>query len=323
MPGLTPLLCLVAWLHVASGGTAVYLTTTPPGLQILKERTVSFVCEGAPNPSEWVVMRHAFLENITSPCGHGWGRPRQRGDCVLSMALPWDTGVYWCQSLTGCVSSNKHNVTVSASTILDVDYGGATTLSVGMYMTLTCRHIQRPFQEPVYFYKDGLPIARCHNATNLTISNVSSADDGLYQCGPEGTRASPTSWISVTENDTNSVFVTANTTALSGGTPRGTMSCETVGLHGRSTPTPPNTDTSGATRRDSPPSIDRHTPTERPVYDDLFVYMAATLFAAMVAALLYLVVHMHRATRTNRERTRPLTPYAARRNVERLAESKV
>lgn len=323
MTGLPSVFSLVTWLSVAAGANTVYLTTVPPGLQFIKEQTVTFNCQGATNSSEWVIMRHVFLENITSKCGSGWGVPHGSGSCRISMTLPWDTGFYWCQSLTSGIVGEKHNFTVSdTSTILRMD-STTTPLSVGMDMTLTCLYKHRPLLEPVYFYKDDSIIARCPTTSNVTIRNLSKAHEGLYKCGPADKRVSPASWISVNEHNTNAV---TTTTTWSGNITRDTNLCEAVSLYGGITTKPPNTDTSTAVTASwdcRGASTEQSRPREFSVYDGLCAYLGGVLFGIMMLAVSYLVFHMYKVTRTNIRRTRSLTPYTTRRRIEGLAESKV
>lgn len=306
---------LFTWLSVVTGVNPVYVTTVPPRLQFFKEQSVTFNCQGANVSSEWIIMRHVFLENATSKCGSVWGTRHKSNSCKLSMTLPWDTGVYWCQSLTKGIVSEKHNFTVSdTSTILHLD-STTTPPSVGMDITLSCLHKHGPFREPVYFYKDNSVIARCPTTSNVTIRNITKAHEGFYKCGPAGKRGSPISWISVVNHTTTAVNVPAFTNNITRG---GESLCKIGGLHNGDTETK-------FTATDASPV--ETTPRDRgglTAYDDLYAFLGGLLFIIMLLAVSYLVFHMCTVTRLiitrklSRKNSDSIDATAANSGVDRL-----
>lgn len=327
MTRLALLVYLFTWLSVATGTGPVHLAIAPPGLQFFKEKSVEFSCQGDNSSSEWIIMRHTFLENTTSKCGAVWGRPHKPNSCKLSMTLPWDTGVYWCQSLTGGIVSEKKNFTVSdTSTILHLD-STTTPPSVGTDMTLTCLRRKDAFRGPVYFYKDNLVIAKCPHTNSVTIRNISTTDEGFYKCSYAGKHGSPFSRISVVDQTTKTVSVSASSSNIT----RGAESlCEIYSLTGAgvyATFAATDASTVGSTSRDlGGVSIERPRPRDLEVlsaYDNLYAFLGGLVFIIMLLAVSYLVFRMYTVTRLNITRQNSVTPYTNRRRIVRLTESKV
>lgn len=295
MNGIPSMVFLFTWLSVVTGVTPVYVTTSPSRLQFFKEQFVTFNCQGTNVSSEWIVMRHVFLENVTSKCGSAWGTRHKSNSCKITMLLPWDTGVYWCQSLTNGIASEKHNLTVSdTSTILHLDSTG-TPPSVGMDMTLSCLHKHGPFREPVYFYKDNMVIARCPTTSNVTIRNITKSHEGFYKCGPAGKSASPISWISVANQTTTTTAVPAFT--------QNESLCE-INTELEFTVTDAET-----TPRDRGGHTD---------HDDFYAFLGGLLFIIMLLAVSYLVFLICTVTRRRLSREHSVTPYTPRRRVVEL-----
>lgn len=329
MKGIVLLVSLLTWLSVATGTDSVRLAIIPQRLQFFKEKTVELNCQGVNDSSEWIIMRHTILENITSECGAIWGRAHEPHLCKLSMTLPWDTEVYWCQSRTGDIVSDAQNLTISDTpTILHLD-STTTPPSVGTDMTLSCLHKNGPFRGPVYFYKDSSVIARCPTTSNVTIRNISKAHEGFYKCGPAGKRGSPFSWISVIDQTTKTVSVNAWSSNIT----RGAESlCEIDSLHRAGTDTKltaTDTSTVGTTPPQDRGGLSASTvgaiPRDRgglSAYDNLYVFLGGLVFVIMLLAVSYLVFRMYTVTRPNITRKNSVTPYTKRKIVG-LVESKV
>lgn len=278
-------LFLFTWLSVATGVTPVRvtITTSPAPLQFFKEKSVTFNCRGT-NSSEWIVMRHVFLENITSKCGSNWGTRYKSNSCKITMLLPWDTGAYWCQSLTNGIASEAHNLTVSGtSTILNLDSG--VPPYIGMDMTLSCLHKHDSFREPVYFYKDNAVIARCPTTSTVTIKNITKSHEGFYKCGPAGKSSSPLSWISVIANQTIVPGFTQNETR-----------CEI--------------NTEFTVTEETPRDRGGHTD-----HDDLYAFLGGLLFIIILLAVSYLVFLICTVKKRRLSRKHSVTPHTRRRHT--------
>ncbi|CAI5660386.1 unnamed protein product [Oreochromis niloticus] len=69
-------------------------------------------------------------------------------------------------------------------------------------VTLLCKTKTTPSNLPAAFYKDG-SLIRKQPTGHMTIQHVSRSDEGLYKCDISGHGESPSSWITVTGEHTN------------------------------------------------------------------------------------------------------------------------
>lgn len=325
MTGIALTVSLLALLSVTTGMDPVRLVVIPDRLQFFKEKSATFYCQGGDKSSQWTVMRHSILENITSKCEAGWGRPHEHHSCRVSMTLPWDTGFYWCQSRAGDVVSDTRNFTVSGTLMILHLNSTTTPPSVGTDMTLSCIHRDKPFGGPVYFYKDNSMIARCPTTSTVTLRNISKAHEGFYRCGPAGRERSPFSWISVDDQHTE-VTNDTNNTWLSNITRDASSLCEIYSLaafgmdtteiattakaYAATTPPQDNKGRSGSNRWAIPRG--RGEPSS---YDNLYAGLGAGVIVIILLCVSYLVFRMYTLTRTTVTRKNSLTPYTTRRIV--------
>uniref|UniRef100_A0A669BNX4 Ig-like domain-containing protein n=1 Tax=Oreochromis niloticus TaxID=8128 RepID=A0A669BNX4_ORENI len=162
------LLCLLVFIAPLScAATPVRLTMSPNYLQYFKERRFTLNCEGRDGSADWNVI----------------------------MTLPWDTGVYWCESKNG-QTSEMQNLTVTAGSVI-LQTGVALPITEGDDLTLVCV-TKKPTKNWSAFYKDGALISSVPTG-RLTIRNVAKSDEGVYNCETERDGKSPSSWIAVTE----------------------------------------------------------------------------------------------------------------------------
>uniref|UniRef100_A0A669AYX2 Ig-like domain-containing protein n=1 Tax=Oreochromis niloticus TaxID=8128 RepID=A0A669AYX2_ORENI len=189
------LLCLLVFIAPLScAATPVRLTMSPNYLQYFKERRFTLNCEGGDGSADWNVMRNTSPGPTRSACGSSWGR-RNGSSCTTSMTLPWDTGVYWCESKNG-QTSEMQNLTVTAGSVI-LQTGVALPITEGDDLTLVCV-TKKPTKNWSAFYKDGALISSVPTG-RLTIRNVAKSDEGVYNCETERDGKSPSSWIAVTE----------------------------------------------------------------------------------------------------------------------------
>uniref|UniRef100_A0AAZ1XX33 Ig-like domain-containing protein n=1 Tax=Oreochromis aureus TaxID=47969 RepID=A0AAZ1XX33_OREAU len=173
------LLCLLVFIAPLScAATPVRLTMSPNYLQYFKERRFTLNCEGGDGSADWNVIRN------TSP-----------GPTRSAMTLPWDTGVYWCESKNG-QTSEMQNLTVTAGSVI-LQTGVALPITEGDDLTLVCV-TKKPTKNWSAFYKDGALISSVPTG-RLTIRNVAKSDEGVYNCETERDGKSPLSWIAITE----------------------------------------------------------------------------------------------------------------------------
>uniref|UniRef100_A0A8C4DRE9 Ig-like domain-containing protein n=1 Tax=Dicentrarchus labrax TaxID=13489 RepID=A0A8C4DRE9_DICLA len=176
--------------HYTQGSVSgpAFLRITPNRLQHFKFQSVSFHCEGTDGSIQLRVIRNT--EEFDLKCDI----KRTPTGCsfTIDRAYPEDSGEYWCETNEG-ETSNRVNITVTAgSVILD---SPALPVLEGDNVTLHCRNktISNLLSD---FYKDDLLI-ESSSTGEMTILNVSKADEGLYKCRLSGGETSPGSWLAV------------------------------------------------------------------------------------------------------------------------------
>ncbi|XP_028420612.1 carcinoembryonic antigen-related cell adhesion molecule 20-like [Perca flavescens] len=107
--------------------------------------------------------------------------------------VPFDSGVYWCESREGA-TSNSITITVTGGPV--ILQSPVLPVMEGEDLTLTCK-TKMSSNLPAGFYKDGSFI-RTEPAGHMTIHHVSRSDEGLYKCLISSVGESPPSWVSVT-----------------------------------------------------------------------------------------------------------------------------
>ncbi|XP_028260826.1 high affinity immunoglobulin gamma Fc receptor I-like [Parambassis ranga] len=183
------------------------LKVSPSSSQLFKGDSVSLSCEEDDSSAGWTLRRNTIRGQV-SQCGQGWGRPAG-SSCEMDYVLPWDSGVYWCESRQGQTSSSI-NLTVSGGAV--ILQSPVLPVMEGDPVTLTCTTRPPASTLPAAFYKDG-SLLSTQPAGHMTILHVSSSDEGLYSCNISGHGESPPSWISVTERPTITTTTTTTTTS--------------------------------------------------------------------------------------------------------------
>ncbi|XP_042368640.1 uncharacterized protein LOC121962450 [Plectropomus leopardus] len=170
----------------------VSLTVSPDRVQHFREVPISLSCEG--NSTQWRVSRFSESGYLTD-CS-SWGTMT---GSTCNMNLYWLSGTYWCESKTGQFS-NAVNITVQYGDIILVS--PAHPVTEGDSVTLCCKFRTQDVLYDVDFYKNNILIQNV-TGEKLTISPVSTSDEGLYKCtGKKSTRdrqiwMSEESWMSV------------------------------------------------------------------------------------------------------------------------------
>ncbi|KAM4713908.1 Fc receptor-like protein 5 [Anableps anableps] len=167
------------------------LTVSPSRSQFFEGESVSLSCEEDDSSAGWTLRRNTTRGNRTQ-CGDGWGKPAG-STCNISYVLEKHTGVYWCESREGASSSSVQLTVTGGSVILQ---SPVLPVMEGDDVTLSCRTKTPPSSLPAAFYKDG-SLIRTEPAGHMTLQQVTSSDEGLYQCNISGHGESPSSRISV------------------------------------------------------------------------------------------------------------------------------
>ncbi|KAK2812075.1 hypothetical protein Q5P01_000107 [Channa striata] len=148
----------------------------------------------------WTLRRNTSKRQRTQ-CGDGWGKI-SGSSCNIIYSVPFDSGVYWCESRRGS-TSNIISITVVP--------GGAVILQSpvlpvmeGHDVSLQCK-TEDSSELPADFYKDGSLIGT-EPTGHMTIHHVTKSDEGVYKCHISSRGESPPSWIYVTETNTSTTF---------------------------------------------------------------------------------------------------------------------
>uniref|UniRef100_A0A671U9E8 Ig-like domain-containing protein n=1 Tax=Sparus aurata TaxID=8175 RepID=A0A671U9E8_SPAAU len=170
-------------------GPVSSLKISPHRSQLFRGQSVSLRCEEDDSSDGWTVTRNTS-EDTRTQC-KDWGEPAG-SSCTISYIVPFDSGVYWCES-TGGAASSSINITVTGGAV--ILQSPVLPVMEGDDVTLTC--ITKTSNLSAAFYKDGSFI-RTEPTGHMTIHHVSRSDEGLYKCNTISDGESPPSWISVT-----------------------------------------------------------------------------------------------------------------------------
>ncbi|XP_051800541.1 Fc receptor-like B [Acanthochromis polyacanthus] len=174
----------------------VKLNLSPNRSQFFKDKSVTLSCEDEDRSAGWTLRRNTTRRTRTQ-CGDGWGRP-SGSRCTIGYMVPGDSGVYWCESMEAAASQSI-NLTVSGGSV--ILQSPVLPVMEGDPLTLSCQSKQdSPL--PAAFYKDG-SLIRTEPGGHMTILHVSRSDEGLYRCSISSHGESPSSWISVTGQDSS------------------------------------------------------------------------------------------------------------------------
>ncbi|XP_023201651.1 high affinity immunoglobulin gamma Fc receptor I-like isoform X3 [Xiphophorus maculatus] len=166
----------------------VRLTVSPSRSQFFEYESVTLTCEDG-----WTVRRNTARGTITQ-CGDQWGET-DGSSCSLIYLLPLDTGLYWCESMSGS-SSSSSSIQLSVSGGSVILQSPVLPVMEGDDVTLSCRAKNPTHNLPAAFYKDGSFIGD-ETTGNKILNSVKRSDEGLYKCNVKGHGESPSSRISV------------------------------------------------------------------------------------------------------------------------------
>ncbi|XP_049917539.1 Fc receptor-like B isoform X2 [Epinephelus moara] len=183
------LLCLTSLLSCTTNQAS--LTVSPSSSQMFEGQSVSLSCEEDDSSAGWTLRRNTTTDTRTE-CGTGWGRSAG-SVCNIRYMVPWDSGVYWCESREGATSKSINISVTGGSVILQ---SPVLPVMEGHDVTLHCK-TKTSSNLPAAFYEDGSFI-RTEPAGHMTIRHVTRSDEGLYKCDITGHGESPPSWLTVT-----------------------------------------------------------------------------------------------------------------------------
>ncbi|XP_027894579.1 high affinity immunoglobulin gamma Fc receptor I-like [Xiphophorus couchianus] len=189
----TSVLRLLALISLLSRSTnQVHLTVSPSRSQFFIRESVTLICEDENRPDGWTVRRNTTRGTRTR-C-EVWGK-LNCSTCNMNYLVPLDTGLYWCESMSGS-SSSSSSIQLSVSGGSVILQSPVLPVMEGDDVTLSCRAKNPTHNLPAAFYKDGSFIGDGPSG-HMTLLHVSSSDEGLYKCNVKGHGESPSSRISV------------------------------------------------------------------------------------------------------------------------------
>ncbi|XP_032438806.1 high affinity immunoglobulin gamma Fc receptor I-like isoform X3 [Xiphophorus hellerii] len=192
----TSVLRLLALISLLSRSTnQVHLTVSPSRSQFFRGESVTLICEDENRSDGWTVRRNTTLETRKG-CGDGWGK-LNRPTCNISSLYKHETGLYWCESMSGS-SSSSSSIQLSVSGGSVILQSPVLPVMEGDDVTLSCRAKNPTHNLPAAFYKDGSFIGD-ETTGNKILNSVKKSDEGLYKCNVKGHGESPSSRISVKE----------------------------------------------------------------------------------------------------------------------------
>ncbi|XP_032441166.1 high affinity immunoglobulin gamma Fc receptor I-like isoform X2 [Xiphophorus hellerii] len=183
----------------------VPLTVSPSRSQFFEGESVTLICEDENRPDRWTVRRNTTLES-RKRCGDGWGK-LNGSTCNISSLYKHETGLYWCESMSGS-SSSSSSIQLSVSGGSVILQSPVLPVMEGDDVTLSCRAKNPTHNLPAAFYKDGSFIGD-ETTGNKILNSVKKSDEGLYKCNISRHGESPSSRISVKENPTTSTSTTS------------------------------------------------------------------------------------------------------------------
>ncbi|XP_016522089.1 high affinity immunoglobulin gamma Fc receptor I-like isoform X1 [Poecilia formosa] len=172
----------------------VRLTVSPSRSQFFEYESVTLICEDENSSDGWTVRRNT-TRGTRKRCGDGWGKSAG-STCNMPYILPLDSGLYWCESMSGSSSSSSSSIQLSVSGGSVILQSPVLPVMEGDDVTLSCRAKSPAHNLPAAFYKDGSFIGDGPSG-HMTLLHVSSSDEGLYKCSISGQGESPSSRISV------------------------------------------------------------------------------------------------------------------------------
>ncbi|XP_016522972.1 low affinity immunoglobulin gamma Fc region receptor II-a-like [Poecilia formosa] len=132
------------------------LTVSPSRSQFFQGESVTLICEDG-NSSDGGTVRRNTTRGASTWCGKGWGR-KDGSTCSISFMYALDTGLYWCESMSGSSSSSSSIIQLSVSGGSVILQSPVLPVMEGDDVTLSCRAKSPAHNLPATFYKDGSSI---------------------------------------------------------------------------------------------------------------------------------------------------------------------
>ncbi|XP_042368246.1 uncharacterized protein LOC121962115 [Plectropomus leopardus] len=187
----------ILWVADASPRAAIDVSSHSRN-QFFNGETFNVSCQLPDDNSQWEMMRFDnFMGNIRE-CRNQVTSGR-RLSCTVRAGYPWSDVLYWCETPAG-ERSNALNITTAAGVRVVLESPPLPVFE-GENVTLRCLHKNRTTEEKASnfradFYKNHRQI-RVLTEGNLTLTAVTKADEGIYNCRHPVDGPSHESWITV------------------------------------------------------------------------------------------------------------------------------
>uniref|UniRef100_A0A096LXD8 Ig-like domain-containing protein n=1 Tax=Poecilia formosa TaxID=48698 RepID=A0A096LXD8_POEFO len=162
------------------------LTVSPSRSQFFEGESVTLICEDGNISDGGTVRRNTTLETRTECDKDGWWR-KDGSTCKTSSISKHDSGLYWCESMSGS-SSSSSSIQLSVSAALTVSPSRSQFFE-GESVTLTCEDenssdggtVRRntTLETRTECDKDGW---WNKNGSTCKTSSIEEHDSGLYWC---------------------------------------------------------------------------------------------------------------------------------------------
>ncbi|KAM8747996.1 Fc receptor-like protein 5 isoform 2-T2 [Acanthopagrus schlegelii] len=178
------------------------LSIHPDKSNFFRYEHISLSCAVPVNSTGWTLRRNTSYKTF-QPCKGGFGDPHD-SLCTIRNVLPFDSGVYWCESEQGECSKPVNIMVAEGDVILE---SPAHPVAEGDTVTLRCSYKERFANNPTSdfnatFYKDGLFIGT-EPAGKMILSSMSNHHEGFYKCEHPLKGPSEQSWLSVAGQPSN------------------------------------------------------------------------------------------------------------------------
>ncbi|XP_055358974.1 uncharacterized protein LOC129603117 [Betta splendens] len=180
-------LILMAPVDRCAAQEAAFPRISPDRLQFYEYEVFTVNCE-RDAVAKWIVKTDHAASAGSSPCDAA------APSCSIDPALNKHTGGYWCENEEGQRSGAVGIAVTAGSVILEMS---AHPVLQGHDVTLHCRNKKTGSQQTVDFYRNESRLETTYNKNTLSISSVSTSEEGFYSCSISGAGASPQSWLAV------------------------------------------------------------------------------------------------------------------------------
>ncbi|KAJ0006174.1 hypothetical protein NQD34_013447 [Periophthalmus magnuspinnatus] len=166
-------------------GTGHVSLKVAPGINLFEGSFFVLKCVPEERAADWTVHRNATARPVPQRCGQGWGK-QLSNSCKVGLAVTWDSGLYWCQSTEGAISSTVGVRVARGKLLVVVPF---FPVSEGEDVTLSCLNRSRSIVS-AHFYKDDLQVTS-DPRSDLRLRAVSWSERGSYKCSTGAMESSP------------------------------------------------------------------------------------------------------------------------------------